>query len=151
MEAKASEVCKKKYPFQRLVLSKEQVSYTHIVHTYIYRLAYWWSASVINLSILPGPYICYLTTSSQPIKVFNHNRTSTLSDLHLFKYTYIHTYIHTSKYILSSRDYFFTTIRIIHTHTYSTYKRIYSIDIYTYIYTYIHIHKLSIFNILPRL
>ena len=30
----------------------------------------------------------------QPIKVFNPNRTSTLSDLHSLKYTYTHTYIH---------------------------------------------------------
>ena len=40
----------------------------------------------------------YIHTYIQPIKVFNPNRTSTLSDLHSLKYTYIvgieHIYIH---------------------------------------------------------
>ena len=57
--------------------------YIHI-HTYMHTVLFTY------LSILPGPYICYLTTCSQPIKVSNPNRTTTLSDLHSLKYTYLH-------------------------------------------------------------
>ena len=55
------------------------------IHTFIHIY------SNANIHTVHANMHTYITTCSQPIKVSNPNRTSTLSDLHLLKYTYIRT------------------------------------------------------------
>ena len=66
------------------------------IHIYIYTYSTYIHSCTVEARVLftnppyPTRTIYFCTYCTQPIKVFNPNRTSTLLELHSLKYTYIH-------------------------------------------------------------